>query len=254
MPKSGPDISVVIPAHNEELFLPKCLSAIARNSEAIGVPVETVVVINRCTDDTESVAASFGATIVREDAKNIARIRNAGVRASSGSIVVTIDADSYMGDGTLSEIMELLSNPLVASGGSDFQPERRSIPILLSYGLAKLAARLAGGSMAMYWFRRSEFDAVGGFDESRHVGEDIDFSARLRQNAESTGMQYRMLKASIVTTSCRKFDQFGDWHAIKLFIFDSARVKTMTDGSNAADMDKYYYEAREKKPTDSERD
>lgn len=244
MSASTHDISVVIPAHNEESFLPKCLAAISRNRDEAGLRVETVVVINRCTDGTERVASDFGAKIVSEDAKNIARIRNAGVAASNGSIVVTIDADSYMSDGTFAEIADAMSNPEVAGGGADFRPERRSIPILLSYGLAKWMAQRAGGSMALYWFRRAAYDAIYGFDENRHIGEDIDFSVRLRKHAEASASQYQMLKASYVTTSCRKFDQFGDWYAIKLAVFQSGRVKSMTDGSNVEDMDRYYYEAR----------
>ena len=53
-----------------------------------------------------------------------------------------------------------------------------------------------------------------------------------------------MLKSNHVITSCRKFDQFGDWYAIKLALFDSKRVKSMMDGSNAEDLDTYYYEPR----------
>ncbi|MGI9326339.1 MAG: glycosyltransferase [Pseudomonadales bacterium] len=241
---SNPQISVVIPAHNEENYLPKCLTAISKSRDQHSLDVETVVVLNRCTDRTEQIASEFGAKIVREDTKNIARIRNVGVRASNSHIVVTIDADSYMAQGTLDEILELLSNPKIVAGGADFQPERKSIPILLSYGISKLMAKRAGGSMALYWFRRPAFEAIGGFDEKRPLGEDIDFSSRLRTYAESIGCEYSMLKSSHVVTSCRKFDQFGDWYAIKLALFGSQRVKSMMDGTNDKDMDTYYYESR----------
>ena len=239
-----PDISVVIPAHNEQDYLSKCLAAISRNRDESGLQVETVVVLNRCTDDTERIAVESGATVVHEDAKNIARIRNAGVRASRGPVVVTIDADSYMSDGTLAEIAAMVSDPRVVAGGADFRPERRSIPILLSYRMSKLLAARAGGSMALYWFRRSAFDAIGGFDEQRLLGEDIDFSSRLRRYAEAEGRQYAMLGNAHVITSCRKFDQFGDWYAIRLALFQRHRVATMMDGSNTRDMDTYYYETR----------
>jgi hypothetical protein len=152
-----------------------------------------------------------------------------------------------MGESTLGEIMLEMSAQDIVAGGADFKPERGSIPVRLSYGLAKLAAKLAGGSMALYWFRRIDFDAVCGFDEKRHVGEDIDFSSRLKAHVEKSGGNYRMLKKSHVVTSCRKFDQFGDWHAIKLFLFQNGRVKTMSEGSNSEDLDKYYYETRRRK-------
>ena len=60
-----PLISVVIPAHNEEEFLPSCLEAVKRAAAALpdgwGDGVEIVVVANRCTDRTEEIAESFGA-------------------------------------------------------------------------------------------------------------------------------------------------------------------------------------------------
>lgn len=241
-----PDISIVIPAHNEEDYLPKCLSSIARNSQVGGLNVETVVSLNRCTDNTEKIAADFGAMLVREDAKNIARIRNAGVRASRAPIVATIDADSYLSEGTLAEIVDHLSDPGVDAGGADFRAERDSLPIRISYAVAKLMAKRAGGSMALYWFRRRAFEAIDGFDETRHIGEDIDFSSRLRAYVEQSGSRYVMLRKSFVVTSCRKFDEFGDWYAIKLALFGGKRVQSMMAGDNPADMDKYYYETRKK--------
>lgn len=247
MPQANPEISIVIPAHNEEKFIPKCLSAIRLSADTAGLAVETVVVLNRCTDSTGAIATEFGAKIVSEDAKNIARIRNAGVVASNSPIIVTIDADSYMSETTLGEIKLEMSASEIVAGGANFKAERGSIPIHLSYGLAKLAAKLAGGSMALYWFRRTDFDAIGGFDENRHVGEDIDFSSRLSAYVKKSGGSYVMLRNSHTVTSCRKFDQFGDWHAIKLFLFQNSRVKSMTEGSNTEDLDKYYYEARRKK-------
>lgn len=248
MEDNTPAISIVVPAHNEENYLPKCLQAIHASSTASGITTEVIVVLNRCTDRTEAVAIEHGAHIAHEDAKNIARIRNCGIKTSRSEIVVTIDADSYMDKGTIGEIHELLSDPQVVAGGADFRPERKSFPITLSYGVAKLVAKRAGGSMALYWFRKSAFEAIQGFDENRHIGEDIDFSVRLNEYAKENGFSYSMLKRSKVTTSCRKFDEFGDWYALKLFILQNNRVTTMSDGSNLKDMDKYYYEQRGQKP------
>ena len=64
-------ISVVIPAHNEEKYIGRCLASI--NSQLISedVQVEVVVVLNRCTDRTEDVAKSYGACVVPDDSKNL---------------------------------------------------------------------------------------------------------------------------------------------------------------------------------------
>ena len=89
-------VSVIIPAHNEEEYLPGGLTAVAAAAEICPGEVETVVVLNRCTDRTEEIAREAGVVTVREDSKNLSLIRNAGVAASTGEIVVTIDADSRL--------------------------------------------------------------------------------------------------------------------------------------------------------------
>ncbi|MBO4632280.1 MAG: glycosyltransferase, partial [Lentisphaeria bacterium] len=120
-----PVISVVIPAHNEEAYLPSCLEAVKRAAAAFeasrragkrtdalpgdGGGVEIVVVANRCTDRTVEIAERFGAGVVQNDARSIAQVRNAGVRASHGGIVVTVDADSVMSENALHEVAEMLS-------------------------------------------------------------------------------------------------------------------------------------------------
>jgi glycosyltransferase involved in cell wall biosynthesis len=94
LPINAPKISVVIPAHNESAFLPSCLAAVALAAKGLEITVEVIVVLNRCSDGTEQIARSHGCVIVREDAKNLSMIRNAGVAAARGDIIVTCDAVS----------------------------------------------------------------------------------------------------------------------------------------------------------------
>ena len=89
-------ISLIVPAHNESAFLPSCLEAARKAASRIDSEVEMIVILNRCTDDTEEIARRHGCRIVREDAKNLSLIRNAGVAAATGEIIVTCDADSQM--------------------------------------------------------------------------------------------------------------------------------------------------------------
>lgn len=58
-------ISVVIPAHNEEKYIGKCLSAVKSAAKYVPDSVEMIVVANRCTDKTAAIAERFGAQIRR---------------------------------------------------------------------------------------------------------------------------------------------------------------------------------------------
>ena len=56
-----PHFSVVIPAHNEQLLLPRALAAIHRAADQVAESVELIGVTNRCTDATADIAAAAGA-------------------------------------------------------------------------------------------------------------------------------------------------------------------------------------------------
>jgi len=64
-----PKFSVLIPARNEENFLPRCLDSIKAAASPFPDQVEIIVALNRCTDRTEEVALAgqvqdFSETVV----------------------------------------------------------------------------------------------------------------------------------------------------------------------------------------------
>ena len=73
-------LSVVIPAHDEEKYLPACLASIEAAARPFPHEVEVIVALNRCTDGTEAVARSHDARTLVEDARNMAAIRPATIR------------------------------------------------------------------------------------------------------------------------------------------------------------------------------
>src|SRR5580765_54245 len=116
-----PKFSVVIPARDEERLIGACLESIQAAAASYPEQLEIIVVLNRCSDRTAEIAHAFGARTVREDAKNLARIRNAGARSALGEVLVTIDADSRMSLGALVEIDQTLSSGTTVGGGTMIQ-------------------------------------------------------------------------------------------------------------------------------------
>ena len=239
--------SVVIPAHNEEQYIEKCLMAIHAAAGAVAPDrVETIVVANRCTDKTVEKAEALGARVLVNDDKCIAAIRNTGVRAAAGEIVVTVDADSLMGKEALTEIREKLESGKYVGGGSNFKFDRVSFGMTCSalyVGLNLLPTMVKNGgflSGAMFWFYRRDFDAIGGFDESLISLEDMDFAARLKKLGKQRKQKYGTLKRSPLVTSSRKFDEFGDWYLIK----NRKLTKRIFTGKDRAAADQFYYDLR----------
>ena len=107
--ESEPLMSVIIPAHNEEDYIARCIRSIKRVAAEVKAPVEIIVVCNRCSDSTADIAGSLGARVLQNDTRSIAAVRNEGIRTARGNIIVTIDADNRMTKGTLREIEDKFS-------------------------------------------------------------------------------------------------------------------------------------------------
>lgn len=239
--------SVVIPAHNEEKYIKKCIASIKRAAHYV-LPdrVEIVVVANRCTDRTEEFAKRYGAKVIVNDQKCISAIRNAGIRAASGKMIVTLDADSIMSPYSLREIRARLETGRCIAGGSPMVFDRMSFGILCSsvYVAVHLIpimmrnkALLSGG---MFWFYKADFEEIGGFDESLVSLEDMDFAARMNRLGLSRRQKFGVLKHSYIITSSRKFDEFGDWYLIK----NRNITKRIFTGKDQEAAGKFYYDIR----------
>ena len=233
-----PILAVAIPAHNEEKYIGRCIESIAASARLAAQPIEIIVALNRCTDRTQAIAEALGARCVVNDTKCIAAVRNAAVRATSAPAVATLDADSWMSAHTVSTIIEHVHDPRHIGGGTAIWPERVSIGILFS--LLSVAPHVIkrGMSAGMFWFMRESFEAVGGFNESLVSVEDIDFGLRLKAHGQACGKQYGTILRHGITTSCRKFDKFGDW-----YLFRNPRlVKEIFEGTNRRAADYFYYD------------
>jgi glycosyltransferase involved in cell wall biosynthesis len=207
-------ISVVIPARNEALRLPAAVEAIHRSAKHAGFAPEIVVVDNRSTDDTVTVAVNLGCRVVSDPTKNLSHIRNTGVRATSNPIVVTVDADSLVSMGFFAAVGRALNDSRIVGGGVLIFPERWSLGIVLTGALVGILALYYGITGGAFFFRRADFEAIGGFDEGVLSAEDIDFARRLKRHARSHGNRFANLYSAHIVTSCRKFDTFGDWYIL----------------------------------------
>lgn len=236
----NPKISLVIPAHNEAAFLPGCLEAASRAAARIQESVEIIVVLNRCTDATGEIATRHGCVLVWEDAKNLSLIRNAGVAAARGEIVITCDADSRMHPRTFENVLRRLGSGEVVGGGAVVLPERWSIGIVAS-GFAILPyLAFTGVSFGLFWFYRKDFDAIGGFDARFVSVEDVDFAQRLKAHGAKSKRGWGTLVRAPLITSCRKFDQFGDWYLFR----NPAFVRRVFRGDDRKAADHFWYDVR----------
>jgi glycosyltransferase involved in cell wall biosynthesis len=106
-------IGVVIPAHNEEASLARCLSSIleaARYPALAGEAVCTVVVLDDCTDRSARIARRYGVETLVLQARNVGVARAAGAQhllEAGARWLAFTDADSRVSPGWLATQLSL---------------------------------------------------------------------------------------------------------------------------------------------------
>jgi glycosyltransferase involved in cell wall biosynthesis len=161
-----------------------CLDSIAR----LDFPhqkFEVVVVDNGSSDRTREIAESYRESInlmvLLRPGINISALRNAGAAASSGEHLIFLDADMVVRENWL-RLAERLFNSSEAEiiGGTYDVPENSSWVARVWFGRKVKSVNLTPSYVAsgLLMIRRSQFCAIGGFDESLETSEDCDFCYR----------------------------------------------------------------------------
>jgi glycosyltransferase involved in cell wall biosynthesis len=184
-------ISLIIPAYNEENYLPACLDAVMQNVAAGAM--EIIVVDNNSTDGTKAVVERYPAvTYVFEPEKGITRARQRGMLASSGEILAYVDADTHPPAGWIEQIQEQFAkrSDLACLSGPysfyDLSGIRRTVStrwFILARALGWFTGYLmVGGNFAI---RRDVLEKMGGFDSSiEFYGEDVDVGKRAKKHGK----------------------------------------------------------------------
>ena len=87
------ELSVVIPALNEERTIAHCVEKAKKAIAALGAPGEVLVADNGSTDRTRAVAEGVGARVVAIDGKGYGRALRGGFSAAKGKYLIMGDAD-----------------------------------------------------------------------------------------------------------------------------------------------------------------
>jgi glycosyltransferase involved in cell wall biosynthesis len=206
-------ISFIVPAHNEELWLGKCLGSIRTAMTALAEPYEVIVVDDASTDATPRIAEQMGARMIRVEHRKISAVRNAGARAAGGEVFFFVDADTQVNERAVGAALGALRAGAVGGGCVfDFDgPTPLWGRIILFF--AVLAARLIRWVGGCFLFcTREAYHATGGFSESLYAGEDIAFVQALKKVG-----RFVVLKPKVVSSG-RKLNVVGPWEVLGLML------------------------------------
>lgn len=190
-------IGVVIPVHNEEQLLGRCLSSIriaiatVKNLRGRQPQIECALILDDCSDDSYEIATASGFEVHRVGSRNVGLARSTGVRAVLDTFsdipvgrlwLAHTDADSAVPSNWLTHSLDLADDGAdlvigtVFPDPADLDAERR-----LAWQATHIPGRANGHVHgANLGVRGSVYLAAGGFAEaSEHEDVNLVSAARL---------------------------------------------------------------------------
>jgi glycosyltransferase involved in cell wall biosynthesis len=206
-------VSAVIPCYNQASLLGEAIESVLSQSHR---PIETIVVDDGSIDDTAEMARSCdGVRCIRQENRGVAEARNTGLRASTGDVLLFLDADDVLAEDAVEVGLTCL----------DRDPDAAFVfgrPELVGFAPGLAPPRVDGNyylrllESNFIWmpglvlYRRRALEEVGGFDP--HLGGAADYELYLRMVRsfpiafcpKMTGT-YRRHKGSMSNNSARMF-------------------------------------------------
>ncbi len=196
-------VSVVIPAHNEEKYIRRCLESLAEQEIH---PDEIIVVDNNCTDKTIEIVRQFNVKVIKELKQGISFARNAGFDAASHDIIIRTDADTIVPKDWIKKIRSNFESKTIDALGGPIVyyelPIKTSIYSSIFYWLLRLIQQhntLIGMNMALkkdMWVSVKDTLCV----DSNKIHEDTDLAIHI--NRKKGKIQFD--RSLVVKSSARR--------------------------------------------------
>ena len=210
---ANPNISIVIPAYNEEENILKTLYSLSLSKTKYSV--EVVVVNNNSKDRTEELIRACGVICVNETRQGITIARNSGLAMAKGKFIMNADADTIYPEAWIDSMIDPLANNndiALTYGRFSFIPEKTSRVLYFIYEYLSDFNRLINKkykeeALNVYGFnsacRREQCLSVDGFNHPSGTNEDGWLAMKLRK-AGYGKLYWVTQKNSIVWTGDRR--------------------------------------------------
>lgn len=184
------DVSVVIPAYNEEKYIKNSLSSLSRSAQKTDINYEVVLVDNNSTDKTVDIAKTFkndmNLRIISETRQGRGAARARGFEEAKGDILISADSDAIFYEGWIETLVTELKGDVVVVTTSCKIVDCASLTnVIFNFGqpISMVLYRIMFGH---YWFSgfgssilKSAYKRSGGFNPTLQAQEDLDLSFRV---------------------------------------------------------------------------
>jgi glycosyltransferase involved in cell wall biosynthesis len=194
------NVSIVIPAHNEEVLIANCLKSVC-NQTIPSKEYEIIVVNNASADRTKQIAQRFNVKIIDVQKKGYVCALRAGCEMAREDIIAITYADTIVPRDWIEKIRKAYADPDVVAvgGGTILKPEffsARVVQIGLN-AVGQMFHYLPGYNFSV---RRDVYEASGGFRPDINFSTDTEFCQRLKKYGKTA-----FIKNSPVFTSSRHY-------------------------------------------------
>ena len=197
-------ISIIIPALNEEKFLPRLLESIKAQSFR---DYEIIVADADSSDKTKKAAKKYRARIVKGGFP--AEGRNSGAKAAKGEWLLFMDADAQLEKNYLQKAITEIKKRNLGVAGSRIMPIGNHPLDAVFFAIFNLWAEATqlfypNASGCGIFCKKSLHEKIKGFDEKIKLSEDMDYVMRAGKVEK-----FRILKSTKVNVSMRRFEKEG---------------------------------------------
>ncbi len=172
----APAVSIIIPAKDEEDYLPATLASVSKLRS--GPAFEVIVVDGRSEDATPVIAREWGARLVDGCGDGIGADRNRGAQIARGEWLAFLDADTIVDHAWLDELYRFVKDRDLGAASSRCRMpgiRARLMAATINHVFSRLTCPILPGFN--FWIERSLFDTLGGFPEVPN--EDTALSRRI---------------------------------------------------------------------------
>ncbi len=201
--KNKPQLSIVIPAYNEERYLPKLLKSIKGQNFK---NYEIIVADAKSKDKTRQIAKKFGCKVVAGGLPGIGR--NRGAEKAKGGLILFLDADVILPENFLENAINEFEKRNLDIAHCNPLPIEKTLKNRIGIGAANAFNSVAQyikpfGAGFCIFVTKEIHKKINGFNEKIPYLEDIDYF----QKASKIG-KFRILKQKI-NVSMRRFVNEG---------------------------------------------
>jgi len=254
-----PTISIIIPALNEEKFLPQLLQSLIEQSDK---DFEVIVVDGKSKDKTVEKANLFrtrikNLNVIVADHASLPYQRNIGAKNSSKNWFLFVDADSLLLPYAIERIkLHIESKPEINFFTTWSKPDTEHVnDAILSnfYNLlfdGSKTLKLPVGSGPFTGVKRDIFQNIHGYDEDHPFLEDAD----LRNRLEKTGVYLTIIHETLFVWSMRRMRKQGVMKVMQAYmksIVPFVFFKTIPKGMKGYDMGGHEFTGKQKRPNAS---